>query len=484
MALSRWRPVRRRADSTRRCIRREMMRPGNRLLFDTLVRRAPEGKVVPGLSSSWEQLTPTEYVFTIGEGATCADGTPITADVIANSLSYLSDPETGATLRNVIFGSSKVTVAADASESAVRISLDEPWSGLVNGLSLPQSGIICPAGLADPKGLHAGTVEAGYSGPYVLKEVTPGVRYIYELREDYDAWPEFARNLPGEPPSKLDYGVLSDTSAIQNRLLSGDLDVGYLTYATVDRFESRDDFSVVAVSLAVDSLVFNQRESSPFKDRDLRLAVVHALDRTGLTDSVTNGRGKPADSFVISTIGCGNDDSSIIPEFEGSKNAKALEGVNIRIVAGPGSSKASEYVQSTLNELGANVTLDSLDNTAAQTRFNTQPNSWDIIIPNIQNPAGTMAGPLSFVLGAPREAGGSNYSGATNATAIDFFHQAQNETDLVKQCELFEEAEAAVIKDVDTIPLQEYKSYAALRSGLSLVDIPGYRDPSLYRIDK
>lgn len=49
-------------------------------MFDGLVTRAPDGRIVPELAVSWERVSATEWVFYLREGVTWHDGTPFTAE--------------------------------------------------------------------------------------------------------------------------------------------------------------------------------------------------------------------------------------------------------------------------------------------------------------------------------------------------------------------------------------------------------------------
>ena len=55
----------------------------NNLIYDTLVMRDKDLKVIPGLATSWEQLNPTTWRFKLREGVKFHDGTPFTADDVA-----------------------------------------------------------------------------------------------------------------------------------------------------------------------------------------------------------------------------------------------------------------------------------------------------------------------------------------------------------------------------------------------------------------
>ena len=57
-------------------------------LYDSMVHRSADGEILPGIASAWE-MSPTKGVFTIRDGLTCADGTPLDAAAVAASFSAL-----------------------------------------------------------------------------------------------------------------------------------------------------------------------------------------------------------------------------------------------------------------------------------------------------------------------------------------------------------------------------------------------------------
>ena len=58
----------------------------NNLVYDTLVMRDKDLKVIPGLATSWEQVNPTTWRFKLRQGVKFHDGTPFTADDVVFSM--------------------------------------------------------------------------------------------------------------------------------------------------------------------------------------------------------------------------------------------------------------------------------------------------------------------------------------------------------------------------------------------------------------
>ena len=63
----------------------------NSFAYETLVYPSPDGEITPGLAESWEE-SPTSVTYTLKDGVTCADGTPLTATTVAANFSFVADP--------------------------------------------------------------------------------------------------------------------------------------------------------------------------------------------------------------------------------------------------------------------------------------------------------------------------------------------------------------------------------------------------------
>ncbi|ALJ20416.1 ABC transporter substrate-binding protein [Microbacterium sp. No. 7] len=453
-----------------------------RYLFDSLLRH-DDGGITGALAESYEADSASEYRFVIRDDATCADGTPITASIVADSLEYFAAPDTGSTFRVLVFGVGEPTITADDASRTVSISLSEPWSDLPAGLTLAQTGIICPAGLAAPEELAAGTVEAAFSGPYTLADANPGVGYRVELREGYTAWPDYAVPVEGTVPAAVGFALASDPATVANQLRSGDLDIGILADDNLDRFASDDAFELLLTDGVGTWLVFNEREGSVFHDApELRAAVASAIDRAALNTVVSSGRAELFDSIVSPQIECALDGGDLLHPFD-PEAARALEGVRIRLIGsntiGPAGS-GNEYVQSALREAGADV---ELRNTDPGTWVNNLVDlGWDLTMYGDANQTGTVSASLSRLLWTPAESGGRSVGAADNPEGTELMWQALATSDPAERCDYLERAQRTALERTDVIPLFSGSPTVVVRDGFAAGTYAGYYDPTSIRI--
>ena len=447
--------------------------------FDTLVRK-DQGGFIPGLATEWES-TPNSATFTLRSGATCSDGTEITPTIVKNSLDRFAASE-GSTVPSV-FGLQIPNVSADDAAGTVAIELEQPWPDLVNGLSMSPAGIVCPAGLEDLEALAAGTAEGAESGPYVMTQAEPGVQYKYELREDYDAWPEWS-DVEGRPAEKLDFVVSTDTTATANLVLDGQLDVAKITPDSTDRFAGHEDYEIATFLFSDFYVMFNEREGSPFTDPAVRKAVAQAINLEDLRGIAYGDYGKVANSFASPGAVCYNESSATIPE-DMDAASKVLNGVNIRMVApqvfGTNGS-GNVYIQERLRAAGANVELANVDVGSWISTVFSEPGAWDMTVYADLNFSGSLASPLGQFVG-PEPADGGGNLGATAAPAVaEAFDAARLAGSETEYCALLQEAERELISEAHGLPAVISEFLYVQRPGFAVTMPEGTLDEHTFRI--
>lgn len=355
-----------------------------RLGFDTLLRQGDTEPLVGGLATEWEATSASDYVFTIRDGATCADGTEITPSVVAASFEYLVglDDSGAKTWKAQAFGAGTPTFVADDAAGTVQISLSAPYSQMLSGLTRPGTGIICPAGIADPEGLAAGTVAGAFSGPYTLAESVAGKSAQYTLREDYDAWPAWT-TVEGEPAKTINLTVQADLNTSANLLESGGVDVARFYDSNFTRFEDKPGYSAVTFSSSAYNLVFNQdpNSGSVFAgDKALRTAVTQAIDPEAFNQAGLDGLGEPQFTVNSASYSCALNEPSLLSSYDPAAAAPVLAGKTIRLLIMSNWDPAADYLAESLRAAGATVEVSAPDPADWSKQMRTQPETWDLAV--------------------------------------------------------------------------------------------------------
>lgn len=456
-----------------------------RLGFDTLLRQGDAEPIVGGLATDWETVSASEYVFTIRDDATCADGTAITPGVVAASFEYLTGLEdSGAvTWKNQAFGSGTPTFTADDAAGTVTIDLSEPYSQLLSGVTRPGTGIICPAGLDDPEGLAAGTVAGAWSGPYTLAENVSGVSVAYALRDDYDAWPEWA-SVDGEPAATINLTVQPDSNTSANLLESGGVDVARFYDSNALRFDT-DGFSTVTFASSAYNLVFNQAPGtgSVFEgDEALRAAVGQAIDPQGFNDAGLDGLGVAQYTVNSAGYACALDDPSLVQSYDPAAASAELTGKTIRLLIMTNWDPAADYLAESLRAAGATVEVSALDPAEWTKQMRTAPETWDVAVAAENAESGLIHLSIARYLGPTYPQGGTNVAATDNPEAVALFEAGLSAADTATQCENFEAAQKSILERVDMVPLITDTHRYVARAGFATHVLSGYWDPTAMRI--
>ena len=111
------------------------------LIYDTLLATDASGAPVPNLARSWEMSEDgTEYTFTLAEGVTCHDGTPLDAQDVKHTVDRAFD-EADPSVTQASWG--PITGAEVVDPLTVRLTLEEPFVALIPFLADSFSSIIC-----------------------------------------------------------------------------------------------------------------------------------------------------------------------------------------------------------------------------------------------------------------------------------------------------------------------------------------------------
>ncbi|MFF6983693.1 ABC transporter substrate-binding protein [Streptomyces sp. NPDC008343] len=252
-----------------------------RFAYDTLVHVDSEGKTVSGLAASWKQSGST-YTFTLKDGASCADGTPVNAKVVADNLAYASDPKNESPLLGLAVPA-KMKVTSEVKAGTVTIKADNPGAFFLEGLATVP--IVCEAGLGNRRHLTTKTVG---SGPYELTAAVPNDRYTYTLRDDYAWGPDGASAKASSMPKTVVFRVVENETTTANMLLSNDVQIGAVAGSDRKRMEGNDFFRRDVRNIAGE-IFFNEASSRPTSDERVRRALAMALNLGEVGKVLTSG---------------------------------------------------------------------------------------------------------------------------------------------------------------------------------------------------
>ena len=256
-------------------------------LHDALVKPTPGSLMAGSLAESWTVSADQRvYEFKLREGLTFHNGDPFTAEDVKFSF---------ARARAKILHD-KVREVAVVGPHRVRFQLHEPWPDFMTFYGTFASG----AGWVVPKKYVEHVGNDGFKkhpvglGPYKFVSHTPGVELVMEAFEGY--W----RKVPHV--KRLVYKSVPEATTRLAMLKRGEVDLAYLLDAPQAEEVRRNPSLKLAFSGGIGTFYldfFDQWDpKSPWHDRRVRLAAVHAIDSRALNDAENLGASRLTGSMV------------------------------------------------------------------------------------------------------------------------------------------------------------------------------------------
>lgn len=255
------------------------------MVYDQLTTMDDQMHTMPSLAQSWEQPTPTSYVFHLRGDVKFSNGRPMTVDDVAGSIERMIDPKTGSFWVKQVGQISSITRVDD---KTLRIDLAVPYTPFLAALSASFASILPMKELKEGK--FDPTKEMLGTGPYMVTEHVA-----------YDHW-TLKRN-----PYYWRAGLPRTDEVLVRIMPATNAQIAALRNGTVDiaTFEASPDAPLLLRNLH-DVTVVDQRGSnmyflalnavaknSPFLNENLRRAIALTLDRQMMVNMAMGGVGEP-----------------------------------------------------------------------------------------------------------------------------------------------------------------------------------------------
>lgn len=277
---------------------------------ESLLRLNPDYTLSPGLAESFEHPTPETWVYTIRDGVTFHDGTPLTAADVVASMNRHLDPAVGSSWYSVYQNVVSIEQTGDR-QVTVTESLPDSQFNLAMGGS---AGVIESAATLEASGADYGNSTGGVNctGPFSLAEWKSGESITLQRYDDY--WDDELRARSGE----VEFIFMNDSTARVNALKSGEVDGGWMIpMDAVAQLESSGVGDVhFGMSTAVSSLIVSNLDG-PLGDLRVRKALLMALDRQGIVDAAAKGYGDVTNALTTESVWVGASDAALESAFEG-----------------------------------------------------------------------------------------------------------------------------------------------------------------------
>lgn len=444
-------------------------------MYEGLVRfRDGTLEIEPALARRWEVSEDgRQYTFFLREGVRFHDGTGFDSEAVRFNIERLLDEDhpfhrTGPF--PLAFFLDKIESVENDGPLRVILRLSEPFAPLLANLAYPVGFMVSPAAVRrydQGYGRHpAGT------GPFRFVDWQPRRRVTLERNPDYWADPSRARVLVFRP--------LTDPMARVNELMAGGIDiVTELSPDSVALLRRDPRFRVhERVGPHLWFLILNTREG-PFRDRRVRLAVNHAVDKAALVRHVLQDTATVATGPVPAAFAWAYDDR-LRPYPCDPERARSLlreagygEGLRLHLLAPTSGSgmlapiRMSAAIQGDLARVGIDLQIETFEwntflakvNRGLAGQADMAEMAW------MTNDPDTLPY-LALRSGAMPEEGGFNSGYYENPMVDSLIESARRATDQTERARLYRGLQELVHADVPWLVVASWRQNAVTTLGV------------------
>ena len=300
--------------------------------YEGLVSRTPDLQLQPGLATSWENVEPTVWRFTLRKGVKFHNGNAFDADDVIFSVDRIrsegSDMKVIASLIKDAVKVDDFTVDLVTPQPnpilplqlEIFMIMDKEWS--------QEHGTTNPTNIrGDDQGNYA-NLHANGTGPFMIKEREPDVRTVLVPNPNW--WGDNKSNV-----TEAIFTPIGQDATRVAALISGDVDMAYPV--PVQDWKRLEDAAGVSpltgaeartiflgFDQARDELLYsNVKGKNPFKDVRVRRAFYQAIDIEAIKDKIMRGASTPSNLMIAPQINGYNPALNVRLPYDVAK-AKAL----------------------------------------------------------------------------------------------------------------------------------------------------------------
>lgn len=250
-----------------------------------LLRYNADGTLGTNLASSWKQVSPTVYTYTLKRGLRFSNGKPVTMDDVLYSLRTELDPRNF----SATFMTSVKSFTAKGDTLTVTLKKFDPtWRyipGHYSGWIYEKASMIrAGSKFGSPQGIPVG------SGPYKITEFTSD--HVTFVRNPY-------YHGPRPKVGKVVVRLITDDATRLAAMQSGDLDgTLFVPVANLPQWSKLSTVNIVSVPSPNGVAGTFNVTKPPFDDVHVRRAVMYAFNREAIVRNVLHGRAVNALSLI------------------------------------------------------------------------------------------------------------------------------------------------------------------------------------------
>lgn len=446
------------------------------LVGEGLVAPDGVGVLTPALAKSWEQTSPTTYVYTLREDAMFSDGAPVTIDDVIYSIGLAQDRKVSP---NTAYAWANAESVKKTAADEVTITLKSPdvafeWAPCAaNALWVTSQEFVesNKGDIGTPSSLLYGT------GPYKVTEFVPDSKVELERVDTWWGGPVPVKTV------RIDF--IPEEATRQLARQSKDIDMAInISLDQAQAWEDTEDTSVYfAPNRSYVGIDF-YTPSAPFDDIHVRRAIAHACNRQAYVDQLLDGHGEVASALttpeqiegVFGPEGA-REALSIVYDIPYDLEAAAAELAQSKVPDGftvkvgisnsaPQVSSAFQVLKQDVEPLGIIIEIEEMP--VEQWYGTIGEEKWGLAYMDYTSTTGDPAEMSTWFLGPYGPAG------YTNKEVTKLMDQVAKETDPEARAELLIDAQRIALEDIPYIPLWWGVAATAISDEYAIDDFGSY----------
>lgn len=430
-------------------------------LFDTLVKKDKDEKIVENLAVSWESVDDLTWVFELRDDVTFHDGEAFNAEVVKKNFERILDEEVAAP-RAFLF--EVITDIEVLDEYTVQFTTEFPFAPLLAHLTHPVGAMVSPKSIDE----DYTAIEEGKEPGSVINDNPVGTGFFkfdnwnhgteIKLVKNDDYWGE---------PVQLNSVTFKAIPEGGTRL--AELETGFahliepVQPSEVTQVESLDNaYFDEKLSSSLNYIGFNL-EKEPFNKKEVRQAITMLINQDEILDGIYEGFGLAASGPLPPGVFGYDENLKPLPydpekAFALLKEAGYEDGFKTTIWTNDNQQRMdiAVLIQNALKEANIEVDIEIVEWGAYLDK--TANGEHDMFILGLSNPVGDADYFLSQLFHSANKGAPGNRVFYENAEVDELLEEARSEIDVEKRQALYSEVQEILIEDAPMMYLQ-HQSY-------------------------
>lgn len=318
-------------------------------LYEGLVKPTSDGGFISAVASDYTISDDAKtYTFTLRDGITFHDGTPVTIEDVKYSIDRYAEIQGESSAFSSLVDSVEVQ-----DDKTLVVNLKESYSEFLPMMTIA----IIPQSNEDPAGNPIGT------GPFKYVSYTPGQNLELEKYDGY--WQEGVPSL-----DSVEFKFIADVDTAFVELQAGTIDIlKYLTSAQAETLG--DDYNIVQGSMNLVHAMYLNSAYEPLSKTEVRQALCYAVDRDAINNFIFGGKSHLIGSHMILAMSKYYEpEAETVYSYDPEKAKELLadagyaDGFDLEITVPSSYSQhvdSAQIIADELSQVGINVTLNQVE---------------------------------------------------------------------------------------------------------------------------